>query len=213
MFPVCFRSLPNHADGAFSSNQGTKMDQVVLLCKENSLAEKVQSESWIVNIKIPMTVERKYSSFCCSWRVQRRGLGTMTQTSTVRNLNPDNSLHHCKAFSFTSSLKIRWNYLERVASADEFTCKQGCLLQHNFPCCLNPYAVGKLLGQISFGRSRNTAFLNFCVSSKQTLRVFVRVCAWVREREREDQQWEVLSLLNITQVVQIWWGLLTALQS
>lgn len=32
------------------------MYQVVLLCKEKSLAEKVQSESWIVNIKIPMTV-------------------------------------------------------------------------------------------------------------------------------------------------------------
>lgn len=192
---MCFRSLPNHADGAFSSNQGAKMYQVVLLCKENSLPEKVQSESWIVNIKIPMTVERKYSSFCCSWRVQRRGLGTMTQTSTIRNLNPDNSLHHRKAFSSTSSLKIRWNYLERVASADEFTCKQGCLLQHNFPCCVNPYVVGKVLGQISFGRSRNTAFLNFCLPNRHC--VCVPVCPWVREREREDQQWEVLRLLNI----------------
>lgn len=184
MSPVCFRSLPNHADGAFSSNQGAKMYQVVLLCKEKSWTEKVKSKSWIVNIKIPMTVERKYPSSCCSWRVQCRGLGTMTQTSTVCKLNPDNSLHHHKAFSSTSSLKIRRNYLESVASADEFTCKQACLLQHNFPCCLNPCVVGKLLGQISFDRSRNTAFLNFCMSSKQTVCVHVCSCACAQRSRR-----------------------------
>lgn len=138
------------------------MFNVWLLCKEKSLAEKVQWESWIVKIKIPMTVERKYSGSSCSWRVQRRGLGTMTQTYTVRNLNLDNSLHHRKAFSSTSSLKIRWNYLERAASADEFTWKRACLLQHNFPRCLNPCVVGKLLRQIAFDRSRNSAFLLYC---------------------------------------------------
>ncbi len=151
-----------------------------------------------MNIKIPMTVERKYSSSSCSWRVQRRGLGTMTQTYAVRNLNPDDSRPHRKAFSSTSSLKIRQNYLERVASADEFTCRRACLLQHNFPRCLNPRVVGKPVGQISFDGSRNTAFLPFCVFLLNRDSVCVCVCVREgREREREDQHWEALRLLGM----------------
>lgn len=105
----------------------------------------------------------------------------MTQTYTVHNLNLDDSLHHRKAFSSTSSLKIRQNYLERAASADEFTCKQACLLQHNFPRCLNPCVAGKLLGQISFDGSRNSAFLRFCVFLPNRDR------ACVKERKKEER--------------------------
>lgn len=158
-----------------------------------------------MNIKIPMTVEREYSSSPCSWRVQRRGLGTMTQTSRVRKLKPPKRLSAPSQTIFLHfiSEKIRRNHLERVASADEFTCEQACLLRHNFPRCLNPRVVGKPLGQISFDGSRNTAFLLFlCVSSTQ--RQCVCECECVGGRERKEQDWELLSLLGMNQGCPSW---------
>lgn len=153
---LCFICSSN-ADGASASSEVAKTSHAWLLCDEDCLAEYMQSESRIANIKIPMTVERKHSSSCCSWRVRRRGLGSMTQTYTIGNSKPR---RFC-AFSSTSSLKIRWNYLDRVADADEFTCGRGCLLQANSRRCLNPRVVGQRLQQMSFDGSRNAACLPF----------------------------------------------------
>lgn len=141
----------------------------------------------IVNIKIPMTVERKCSSSYSWWRMQCRGLGTMTQTYTISNLKPDDSLHHCKAFPSTSSLNIGQNYLEHIVSADEFTCKQACLLEHNFPSCPKPCVFGKVLAQICSDRSRNTAsFLWVFIILAQCVRVFVCLGSCRKEGQHQE---------------------------